>query len=131
MPLCPVGVVPCTQSVAPSALTLYWKDTWTVRLGAAHRVSEIFSVAGSLIWDQGATQGFTSQTDTYAASFAAVLTPNEHVEIRLDGLVGIMTGGSLSTQVPIGDVPFNPVGYTANFGDDLVYSLGASAAVRF
>lgn len=131
MPLCPVGVTPCTQSVAPSALTLYWKDTWTVRLGAAHQVSEMFFLAGSVIWDQGATQGFTSQTDTWAATLAAVVKPNQHVELRFDGLVGILTGGSLNTQVPIGDVPVNPFGYSANFGDDLVYSLGATAIVRF
>lgn len=131
MPLCAADLpVPCTQEFAASALTLYWKDTWTVRLGAAHQFSEIFSMAGSLIWDQGATQGFTSQTDTWAASLAAVLTPNEHIELRFDGLAGIMTGGSLSTAVPI-DGELNPFGYTANFGDDLVYTLGASAVFRF
>lgn len=132
MPLCSVVVAPpCTQTApAVSALTLYWKDTWTVRLGAAHQFSEMFSMAGSLTWDQGATQGFTSQTDTWAASLAAVLTPNEHVELRFDGLVGILTGGSLNTNISIDGVE-NPVGYSANFGDDLVYSLGASAIVRF
>ena len=40
-----------------SALTLMWKDTWTVTLGAAHQFNKQFSLAGSLTWDQGASAG--------------------------------------------------------------------------
>ncbi len=130
MPLCPVGTTVCSLPVAVSALTLLWKDTWTVTVGAAHRVNETVSIAASLTWDQGATQGFTSQTDTWIADTTVVVSPNDNVEIGFGGSVGLMTGGNFSTMMLPGGIP-NPVGYTASFGDDFLYSLSASATVRF
>ncbi len=130
MPLCAVGTPVCTQALAVSGLTLLWKDTWTVTLGAARQVSEMVSLAGDLTFDQGATEGFTSQTDTWTTGLTAILTPNRHTEIRVGGTVGVMTGGTLSTAVLPGGLP-NPVGYTASFGDDLVYALRASATLRY
>jgi long-chain fatty acid transport protein len=116
---------------AVSALTLVWKDTWTVTAGAAHQYSPALTVAGNLTWDQGATQGFTSQTDTWLAGLTAIVTPNENVEFRVGGSAGIMTSGSLSTMaIPGLPVP-NPVGYTATFGNDSIYTLNASAKFRF
>ncbi|MCB1457989.1 MAG: outer membrane protein transport protein, partial [Nitratireductor sp.] len=131
MPLCSTALpFACTQPFAVSGLTLLFKDSWTVTLGAAHQFSEQFSLAGSLTWDQGATQGFTSQTDTWIAGLTAVLTPAKGVEFKLGGTAGIMTSGSLSTMTLPGGIP-NPVGYTASFGNDLVYSLNGSAVFRF
>ena len=46
------------------------------------------------------------------------------------GSVGVLTGGSLSTATLAGGYP-NPLGYTATFGDDLVYSLSGSAALHY
>jgi long-chain fatty acid transport protein len=130
MPLCPVGTPVCGLPFAVSGLTLIWKDTWTVTVGAAHQFSGALSVAANLTWDQGATQGFTSQTDTWVAGLTAIVKPHENVELRLGGTAGILTGGQLSTMTLPGGFP-NPVGYTAAFGDDFVYSLNASAAIRF
>jgi long-chain fatty acid transport protein len=130
MPLCAVGVSPCTQAAAVSGLTLLFQDTWTVTLGAAHQFNEYFSVAGNVTWDQGATRGFTSQTDTWVAGLTAILTPGNGMELKFGGTAGIMTGGNLSTLVLPGGIP-NPFGYTATFGDDYVYTLNASAVFRF
>ena len=130
MPLCPVAVPVCTQAFAASGLVLQFKDTWTVTLGAAHQFNDHFSLAGNVTWDQGSSQGFTSQTDTWVAGLTAVLTPAEGVVLKLGGTAGVMTAGSLSTMTLQGGIP-NPVGYTATFGNDLVYSLTASAAVSF
>lgn len=130
MPLCPVGVPACTQAAAVSGLTLLFKDTWTVTLGAAHQLSEMVAVAGSLTYDQGATQGFTSQTDTWVAGLEAVISPSDNVRLSFGGSLGLMTGGTLSTMVLPGGIP-NPVGYTASFGDDLLWSLGGKAVVTF
>ena len=133
MALCAPGVSPCVTGFtgnAPSALTVLWKDTWTVTLGAAHQFNQQFSLAGSLTWDQGASQGFTSQTDTWTANLTGVWTPHKNLELQLGGSVGLLTGGSLSTATLAGGLP-NPVGYTATFGDDLVYSLNASAALHY
>lgn len=130
MPLCPVGVPVCAPPAVVSGLTLMWKDTWTVTVGAAHKFSDTLSAAASLTWDQGATQGFTSQTDTWVAGLAAIVTPNENTELRLGGTLGVLTSGAVSTMVLPGGAA-NPVGYTASFGNDLVYSLNAAAKIRF
>ncbi|MEZ5812947.1 MAG: transporter [Rhizobiaceae bacterium] len=130
MPLCPVGTPACSLPFAVSALTLMWKDTWTVTLGAAHRFNDVVSVAASLTWDQGATQGFTSQTDTWMAQATMIAAPNENLELHLGGGIGLMTGGSLSTMVLPGGIP-NPVGYTATFGDDVLFTVNASAKLKF
>ena len=131
MPLCAPGAVSCvTGATAPTALTLLWRDSWTMTLGAAHQFSDQFSLAGSLTWDQGASQGFTSQTDTWTANLTGVWTPHKNFEFRFGGAVGVLTGGSLSTATLPGGIP-NAFGYTATFGDDLVYSLNASAALHY
>lgn len=128
--LCPTALPTCTAAGAVSGLTLLFKDTWTVTVGAAHQFSDMFTLAGNITWDQGATQGFTSQTDTWVAGLTGVVTPNEHVTFKFGGQVGVLTGGALSTATLQGGVP-NPVGYTATFGDDLVYSLNASLTGKF
>jgi long-chain fatty acid transport protein len=130
MPLCASGTPTCTQAGAVSGLTLLWKDTWTVTIGAAHRLTQLVSLAADITWDQGASEGFTSQTDTWTTGLTAVITPNEHFTIRVGGTVGVMTGGSLSTAVLPGGIP-NPVGYTASFDEDLVYAVRAAMALRF
>ena len=113
-----------------SALTLLWKDTWTITLGAAHQFSKQFSLAGALVWDQGASQGFTSQTDTWMGNLTAIWTPHENLEFRLGGTIGVLTGGSMSTATLASGLP-NSLGYTATFGDDLVYALSGSAALHY
>ena len=123
MPLCVVG----TSCVQVSGLTLLWKDSWTITLGAAHQFNDALSVASSLTWDQGATQGFTSQTDTVTANLTAILTPHKNMELKFGGTIGILTAGSLDTG--LGGT--NPFGYTASFGNDIVYALSASAAVHY
>ncbi len=129
MLLCPVGVPACVQPAAISGLTLLWKDTWTVTGGAAHQFSDKFSLAGNVTWDQGATEGFTSQTDTWNFGLTGIFSPNENTEIKLGGTIGILTGGRLSTANLAGG-GLSPVGYTATFDDDIVYTLGASIVFR-
>lgn len=130
MPICAAGTPVCTQAAAVSGLVLEFKDSWTVTVGAAHRFSDMFSLAANLTWDQGASTGFTSQTDTWSLGLTGVITPNENVELKLGGTLGLLTGGRLDTTM-IGGCACNPFGYTASFGSDLVYSLNASALIRF
>ena len=107
MALCVPGTQPVHHraSARCSALTVLWKDTWTFTLGAAHQFSDQFSLAGSLTWDQGASQGFTSQTDVWAVDLTGVWTPNKNVEFRFGGTIGVMTGGTLSTATLAGGYP--------------------------
>lgn len=127
MPLCLSGLPACVQV---SGLVLEWRDSWTATLGAAHKFSDLFSMAGSLTFDQGATRGFTSQTDTWIGTLTAVVAPDEHWRLTIGASAGRMEGGSLSTMLLPGGIP-NPVGYTATFGDDWVFALSANAAIRF
>ncbi len=130
MTICPVSAPQCNQATAVSGLTLLWEDTWTLTAGAAHQLSETFSLAGHVTWDQGASQGFTSQTDTWNFGLTTISNPLPNLEIKLGGSVGILTGGSLSTANLAGGT-VNPVGYTATFDSDLVYTLNASLKLEF
>lgn len=130
MPLCAATTLNCTQAAALSGLTLLWKDSWTTTLGAARQLDDRFTLAGNITWDQGASQGFTSQTDTWTTGLTMVFTPNRNLEFKLGGTMGIMTGGTVSTAGLPGGIP-NPVGYTAEFGNDLLYTLNASIIARF
>lgn len=116
--------------VPASGLVLDFEDSWTVTVGAAHQVNEWLSLAGSLTWDQGATSGFTSQTDTLSLGLDAILDNGQGASLRLGGTIGRMSGGSFSTQFLPGGV-VNPFWYSASFGDDLVWSLGVTASVKF
>jgi long-chain fatty acid transport protein len=130
MPICVAGTPVCSQFAAVSGLSLGFRDTWSVTLGAAHQFSDMFSLAGNLSWLQGASTGFTSQTDVWSAGLTGVLTPSESVELRLGGTLGLLTSGTASTLVLPGGLP-NPLGYTASFGNDLVWTLSAGATIRF
>lgn len=127
MPLCPTAA---GCAIAPSGLELQWEDTWTVTVGAAHQFSEQFSLAGNLTWDQGGTRGFTSRTDSWVGGLTAIFSDGDKAELKLTGSAGLMKGGSLSTHLLADGTP-NFLGYTATFGDDWVYALGASALFRF
>lgn len=128
--LCPAALPTCTVAGSVSGLTLLFKDSWTVTAGAAHQFSDMFTLAGNITFDQGASQGFTSQTDTWVAGLTGVVTPNENVTLKFGGQIGVLTSGSLSTATLQGGA-VNPVGYTATFGNDLVYSLNASLTGKF
>jgi len=130
MPICPVGVPVCTPFDAVSGLSLGFRDTWSVTLGAAHQFSDMFSLAGNLSWNQGASAGFTSQTDVWSAGLTGILTPSENAVFRLGGTVGLLTAGTSSTMVLPGGIP-NLLGYTATFGNDLVWTLSGGATIRF
>lgn len=129
MLLCPVGVPACVQPAAISGLTLLWEDSWTVTGGIAHQFSDKFSLAGSVTWDQGATKGFTSQTDTWLYGLTGIFSPSESVEIKIGGTIGIMTGGTISTANLATGGP-SPVGYTATFDDDTIYTVNTSIVFR-
>lgn len=113
-----------------SGLELQWQDSWTITAGAVHQFNEQLAVTGSLTWDQGATNGFTPQTDTWVGAVNAVFNPTEHAQIVLGGSLGLMTSGTYSTATLNNGQP-NPLAYSASFGNDLVYGLNASLRLNF
>lgn len=113
-----------------SGLELQWQDSWTLTAGAVHQFNDLLAVTGSLTWDQGATNGFTPQTDTWVGAVNAVFNPTEHAQIVLGGSLGLMTSGTYSTAT-LNSGQSNPLAYSASFGTDLVYGLNASLRLNF
>jgi len=125
MPLCVRGSVDCSQANAVSGLTLLWQDSWSITAGLARRASESLTLSSAVTWDQGASQGFTSQTDTWTASLNATWQPSKSWQFSFGGTLGVLTSGDVDTSLLAKNEP-NPVGYRARFGNDYLYSLAAS-----
>jgi long-chain fatty acid transport protein len=113
-----------------TSLDLLYRDGWTVQGGIGHRFSDQVSGAASITWDRGTSTGLGTQTDTWTFSAGASYTPNQNVEVRLGGALGILTSGS---QEAILDANGEDYGnnVTYDFGNDLVSALSASLKVKF
>jgi long-chain fatty acid transport protein len=122
-----LGVCPAGAQV--TSLDLGYRDGWTIMGGIGHKFSEQWSGAVSLTWDRGTSQGFGSQTDTWALGVLGSYSPTKNIEFRLAGVLGLMTGGE-SRTVTLGGVQY---GQRANydFDDDLVAAISTSVKLRF
>lgn len=123
---CPATVsrtTPCTS------LDLLYRDGWTISGGIGHKFNDQWSGAVSLTWDRGTSHGYGTQTDTWMLGTGVSYTPTEHVEFRLAGAVGILTGGSSGAVNFQGDVIGDDVSY--DFGDDFVGAISTSLKVKF
>jgi long-chain fatty acid transport protein len=123
-----LGPVP-PRGVEITSLDLYYRDGWTVSGGIGHQINEKFSVAGSITWDRGTTQGLSSQTDTWTFGLGGSYKPSQNFEIRLAGALGILTSGRKDDTVIAGEL--NPSGFVADFGNDLVSAVSVSAKLKF
>lgn len=115
--------------VEVTALELGYRDGWTITGGVGHKFNEQWSGAVSLTWDRGTSQGFGTLTDTWTVGAGVAYSPNKNVEIRLAGVLGILTSGS-SSAVTIDGVAAGDEA-TYRFGDDLVAALSTSLKVKF
>ncbi|RVP93260.1 transporter, partial [Sinorhizobium meliloti] len=88
-----------------------------------------WSGAVSLTWDRGTSQGYGAQTDTWTLGTGVSYTPTENVEIRLAGVVGILTSGSSGPVDFEGQTIGGDVSY--DFGNDFVGAISTSLKVRF
>lgn len=130
IPFCTAAVTgTCTTANGVTTLDLGYRDGWTVTGGVGHKFNEQWSGAVSVTWDRGTSQGFGTQTDTWTFGAGASYTPNQNVEVRLAGAIGILTGGSSSTVTLDGETYGQRVNY--EFDDDLVAAISTSVKVRF
>ena len=138
IPFCPTavkaaGVIDkCTYygGFAATSLDLLYRDGWTVQGGVGHKFSDALGGAASITWDRGTSTGLGTQTDTWTFSAGASYTPNQNVEVRLGGALGVLTSGSQKTILDAnGDDYTNGVVY--DFGNDLISALSASLKVKF
>jgi long-chain fatty acid transport protein len=119
----------CLRPGGVTTLDLGYRDGWTISGGVGHKFNEQWSGAVSVTWDRGTSQGFGTQTDTWTFGAGASYTPNQNVEVRLAGAIGILTGGSSSTVTLDGETYGQRVNY--EFDDDLVAAISTSVKVRF
>jgi long-chain fatty acid transport protein len=115
--------------VEVTALDLGYRDGWTVTAGLGHKFNDEWSAAASVTWDRGTSQDYGAQSDTWALSAGVAYSPNKNVEIRLAGVLGILTSGKSSSMtvdgVPIG----NEASY--DYGNDLVTAINTSLKIKF
>ncbi len=110
-------------------LNLYYRDGWTITGGVAHQFNERFSGAGFLTWDRGVSTGLSSLTDTWLLGLTGIYAPASNVELRLTGILGLLTSGTKNDTVVAGQV--NDTGSIADFGNDIVSGVSVSARVKF
>ncbi|WP_339759926.1 OmpP1/FadL family transporter [uncultured Hoeflea sp.] len=112
--------VGCSSATQATSLDLYYRDGWTVTGGVGHKFNDNLSGLVALTWDRGTATTVGTQSDTWTVAFGGSYTPNENVEIRLGGALGVLTSGSSSDA---------RISY--NYGNDLVAALSLSAKVKF
>ena len=117
------------SGVEITSLDLGYRDGWTVTGGIGHKFNDQWSGALSVTWDRGTSQEFGTQTDSWLFGAGVAYSPNQNVEIRLGGVVGILTGGDSSGTVIDG----TPAGHRATYeyDDDLVAALSTSLKIKF
>ncbi|RUU96069.1 transporter [Mesorhizobium sp. M6A.T.Cr.TU.017.01.1.1] len=106
---------------------LLYRDGWTVTGGIAHKFTDQLSGAVSLTWDRGTSTTSGYQSDTWSVASGISYSPNDKIEVRLGGSIGVLTGGS-STFTGVGDTA-NAITYT--YGDDLLLAGSASVKIKF
>ncbi|TIT49934.1 MAG: transporter, partial [Mesorhizobium sp.] len=118
---------PVTGAPSPVSFDLLYRDGWTVTGGIAHKFTDQLSGAVSLTWDRGTSTTSGYQSDTWSVASGISYSPNDKIEVRLGGSIGVLTGGS-STFPGVGD---NANAITYTYGDDLLLAGSASVKIKF
>ncbi|MFU0503746.1 outer membrane protein transport protein [Pseudaminobacter sp. NGMCC 1.201702] len=129
-----LGIIPINGVINPvtgavSRTTSFdplYRDGWTVTGGIGHSFTDTLSGAVSVTWDRGTSTSSGYQTDLWNFAVGGSYKPNEHVEVRLGGSLGLWTSGESSFT---GGDPANAVSYS--FGNDLVTAVSGAIKVRF
>lgn len=129
-----LGIIPIVGAISPLSgqptnlsFDPVYKDGWTVTAGVGRKLTEFVSASAAVTWDRGTATISGTQTDTWNFSGGVVSQPNENVEFRLGGSIGILTSGT-SIPVPGGDSA-NAVTYS--FGTDVVTAISSSVKLKF
>ncbi|PTM95259.1 OmpP1/FadL family transporter [Mycoplana dimorpha] len=106
-----------------TALNLYYRDGWTVTGGLGHRFNEQWAGGMSLTWDRGTSTVVGSQSDVWMVGLGTAYSPSEHVELRLNGALGLLTSGESN--------PINTTTTRYEYGTDFVSALSGELRVKF
>lgn len=118
---------PVTGAPSPVSFDLLYRDGWTVTGGIGHKFTDQLSGVVSLTWDRGTSTTSGYQSDTWAVASGVSYSPNDQIEVRLGGSIGVLTSGS-STFSGVGDEA-NAVTYT--YDNDLLLAGSASVKIKF
>jgi long-chain fatty acid transport protein len=118
-----------TSGTQLTSLDLLYQDGWTVMGGIGHKFNEQWTGAVSLTWDRGTSHGYGAQTDTWTVGVGAAYNPNDNIEWRVAGALGVLTSGSSGVLVENGVAYGTDVSY--DFGNDLVAAVSTSIKVKF
>lgn len=104
----------------------FYSDGWTVTGGVGRKFSDQISGLASVTWDKGTSSFQGTQSDTYAFAVGGSYTPQQNVEFRLGGSLGVLTGGRSDFQ---GGDPANAISY--EYDADLVAAVSGSFRLKF
>ncbi|SFB42612.1 long-chain fatty acid transport protein [Rhizobium sp. NFR07] len=112
-----------------TSLDLGYRDGWTVTGGIGHKFNDQWSGAVSVTWDRGTSGDYGSQSDTWLFTTGVSYAPTKNIEIRLAGVLGLMTGGDSKSMVVDGETIGNEATY--DYDSDLVAAVSTSLRVKF
>lgn len=121
------GRNPATGGVSNLSFDPLYRDGWTVTAGVGKVINDFTNGSLSLTWDRGTSTTTGTQTDTWTMAAGVSINPNENVEFRLGGALGLLTSGESLPAVG-GDAANN---VTYSFGNDIVSAVSGGLRVKF
>lgn len=121
------GMSPVTGGPTILSFDPFYRDGWTVTAGLGRRINEMLAARASVTWDRGTATITGSQTDTWTLAAGVAYTPNENIELRFGGAIGLLTSG-VSQAPPSNDAASN-VTYT--FGTDIITAISGGLKITF
>lgn len=121
------GRNPATGGESNLSFDPLYRDGWTVTAGVGKVINDFTNGSLSLTWDRGTSTTTGTQTDTWTMAAGVSINPNENVEFRFGGALGLLTSGE-STPAVGGDAA-NDITYS--FGNDVVSAISGGLRVKF
>jgi long-chain fatty acid transport protein len=112
-----------------TSLDLGYRDGWTITGGIGHKFNDQWSGAVSVTWDRGTSGDYGAQSDTWLFTTGVAYAPTKNIEIRLAGVLGLLTSGDSKSMVVDGQTIGDEA--TFDYGSDLVAAVSTSLRVKF
>jgi long-chain fatty acid transport protein len=112
-----------------TSLDLLYRDGWTLTGGVGHKFNDKWSGAVSLTWDEGTSQGYGINSDSWTLGAGLSYAPTEHLEYKLAGAIGFLTAGKSGTVTSDGVTYGDDVTY--RYGRDVFGAISTSMKIKF
>ncbi|MGB7431393.1 MAG: outer membrane protein transport protein [Ahrensia sp.] len=121
------GRNPATGGASNLSFDPLYRDGWTVTAGVGKVINDFTNGSLSLTWDRGTSTTTGTQTDTWTMAAGVSINPNDNVEFRFGGALGLLTSGE--SLPAVGGDPANNITYS--FGNDVVSAVSGGLRVKF